>query len=79
MYKRTEFGMRRVVVVHAALKYSTTSAIIFLPVFKYHVAPELWVSQVKPLWLICTVLNSCCLFYWDITNDWEFGFTSTLS
>ncbi|CAK9223805.1 unnamed protein product [Sphagnum troendelagicum] len=63
--------------LHNALKYATTSAIIFLPVLKYHVAPELWVSQVKPLWLMCTVLNSCCLFYWDITNDWEFGLLSS--
>lgn len=63
-------------VMSAALKYTTTFPVIFISALKYHVELEFWFGRLRPLWVLCAVLNSCYSFYWDITKDWDLGFVS---
>lgn len=63
-------------VMFAALKYTTTFPVIFISALKYHVELEFWFGRLRPLWVLCAVLNSCYSFYWDITKDWDLGFVS---
>jgi len=60
----------------AALKYTTTFPVIFISALKYHVELEFWFGRLRPLWVLCAVLNSCYSFYWDITKDWDLGWLS---
>jgi hypothetical protein len=64
--------------VIAALKYSTTFPVIFLSGLKYHVELPFWFSRLRPLWVLCAILNSCYSFWWDITKDWDLGFVPYL-
>ncbi|XP_010249411.1 PREDICTED: SPX and EXS domain-containing protein 3-like [Nelumbo nucifera] len=59
-----------------ALKYSTAVPVIFLSALKYHVLPDRWTNNFRPLWLLSSVVNSLYSFYWDVTRDWDLsGFT----
>lgn len=56
-----------------AAKYSTAFPVIILSAIKFHVAHEQWRGFYRPCWLICSVINTCYSFYWDISRDWDFG------
>lgn len=62
---------RRENVTHAlnALKYSTA----FLPTISM-ILFKTGVLKTQGLWYFSTFINSSYSFYWDITNDWNFGF-----
>ncbi|XP_024397476.1 uncharacterized protein [Physcomitrium patens] len=59
-----------------ALKYTTTFPVIFISALKYHVELPYWFSTLRPLWVLCAILNSCYSFWWDITKDWDLGWMS---
>ena len=52
-----------------AIKYSTA----FLPTISM-ILFKCGVLKTQSLWYFTTFINSSYSFYWDITNDWNFGF-----
>ncbi|KAL3681225.1 hypothetical protein R1sor_024181 [Riccia sorocarpa] len=57
-----------------ALKYTTTFPVIILSALKYQLPDVvLWETIYRPLWLLCSVINTLYSFYWDITRDWDLG------
>ncbi|KAL2620767.1 hypothetical protein R1flu_000972 [Riccia fluitans] len=57
-----------------ALKYTTTFPVILLSAMKYHLSDVLlWETRYRPLWLLCSVINTLYSFYWDVTRDWDLG------
>eukprot|EP00850_Spirogloea_muscicola_P019506 SM000192S04901 [mRNA] locus=s192:62820:67277:- [translate_table: standard] len=59
--------------IYNALKYLSAFPVIFLSALKYRVPLPHWQSIYKPLWLTCSILNSCFAYYWDISRDWDLG------
>ncbi|KAJ7532268.1 hypothetical protein O6H91_14G080300 [Diphasiastrum complanatum] len=73
---RQYYDTREMTSLSNALKYATSFPVIFLSALKYHVLPEMWHGVYRPLWLLCSVINSCFSFYWDVSRDWDLGFFS---
>jgi len=54
-----------------ALKYSSAFPVIIGSALKYHVPHHQWLDFYRPVWLLCSLVNTVFSFYWDITHDWD--------
>lgn len=57
--------------LYNAIKYSTS----FFPTISL-ICFKAGIFQTQSIWFFTTFINSSYSFFWDITNDWNFGFFS---
>ena len=55
--------------LYNAIKYSTA----FLPTISM-ILYKSGIMHTQSLWYLSSFINSAYSFYWDVTNDWNFGF-----